>query len=65
MSTNDTVVLLASGASGAVPSAESFSAGLTQVCAELARKLQLTRHRLAVEKARLRRSRTRRIHLVQ
>jgi glutamate N-acetyltransferase/amino-acid N-acetyltransferase len=39
MSTNDTVVLLASGASGAVPSAEAFSAGLTQVCAELARKL--------------------------
>jgi glutamate N-acetyltransferase/amino-acid N-acetyltransferase len=39
MSTNDTVVLLASGASGAVPSAETFGAGLTQVCAELARKL--------------------------
>jgi glutamate N-acetyltransferase / amino-acid N-acetyltransferase len=39
MSTNDTVVLLASGASGAVPSAEAFGAGLTQVCAELARKL--------------------------
>lgn len=39
MSTNDTVVLLASGASGAVPSAESFGAGLTKVCAELARKL--------------------------
>ena len=39
MSTNDTVVLLASGASGAVPTAEAFGAGLTQVCAELARKL--------------------------
>jgi len=39
MSTNDTVVLLASGASGAVPSAEAFSAGLTRVCAELARML--------------------------
>ncbi|WP_457971929.1 bifunctional glutamate N-acetyltransferase/amino-acid acetyltransferase ArgJ [Arthrobacter sp. D1-17] len=39
MSTNDTVVLLASGASGAVPSAEAFGKGLTQVCAELARKL--------------------------
>ena len=39
MSTNDTVVLLASGASGAVPSAADFGAGLTQVCAELARKL--------------------------
>lgn len=39
MSTNDTVVLLASGASGAVPAAADFTAGLTQVCAELARKL--------------------------
>ena len=39
MSTNDTVVLLASGASGAAPSAADFGAGLTQVCAELARKL--------------------------
>jgi glutamate N-acetyltransferase/amino-acid N-acetyltransferase len=39
MSTNDTVVLLASGASGAVPDAADFTAGLTQVCAELARKL--------------------------
>ncbi|OFI38296.1 bifunctional ornithine acetyltransferase/N-acetylglutamate synthase [Arthrobacter sp. SW1] len=39
MSTNDTVVLLASGASDAVPSAEQLGAGLTQVCAELARKL--------------------------
>jgi glutamate N-acetyltransferase/amino-acid N-acetyltransferase len=39
MSTNDTVVLMASGASGAVPSAQAFGAGLTQVCAELARKL--------------------------
>ena len=39
MSTNDTVVLLASAASGAVPSAVEFGRGLTQVCAELARKL--------------------------
>lgn len=39
MSTNDTVVLLSSGASGAVPDADAFAAGLTQVCAELARKL--------------------------
>ncbi|MGW9413515.1 MULTISPECIES: bifunctional glutamate N-acetyltransferase/amino-acid acetyltransferase ArgJ [Arthrobacter] len=39
MSTNDTVVLLASGASDAVPSAEQLAAGLTQVSAELARKL--------------------------
>ncbi|GAB3275116.1 bifunctional glutamate N-acetyltransferase/amino-acid acetyltransferase ArgJ [Sinomonas notoginsengisoli] len=39
MSTNDSVVLLASGASGAVPDADGFTAGLTQVCAELARAL--------------------------
>lgn len=39
MSTNDTVVLLASGATEAVPSAELLGAGVTQVCAELARKL--------------------------
>ncbi|MFE4195539.1 bifunctional glutamate N-acetyltransferase/amino-acid acetyltransferase ArgJ [Paenarthrobacter sp. NPDC056912] len=39
MSTNDTVVLLASGASEALPSAEQLSEALTQVCAELARKL--------------------------
>ncbi|WP_422936201.1 bifunctional glutamate N-acetyltransferase/amino-acid acetyltransferase ArgJ [Sinomonas sp. P47F7] len=39
MSTNDTVVLLSSGASAAVPSAQQFTDGLTQVCAELARKL--------------------------
>ncbi|ASN51684.1 bifunctional glutamate N-acetyltransferase/amino-acid acetyltransferase ArgJ [Sinomonas sp. R1AF57] len=39
MSTNDTVVLMASGASGAVPDTAALTAGLTQVCAELARKL--------------------------
>ncbi|BCT75816.1 arginine biosynthesis bifunctional protein ArgJ [Sinomonas cyclohexanicum] len=39
MSTNDSVVLMASGASEAVPSVSEFTAGLTQVCAELARKL--------------------------
>ncbi len=40
MSTNDTVVLLASGRLRVpCPSAEQFGAGLTQVCAELARKL--------------------------
>ncbi|GAB4098756.1 bifunctional glutamate N-acetyltransferase/amino-acid acetyltransferase ArgJ [Sinomonas halotolerans] len=39
MSTNDTVVLLASGAAGASPDPGSFTAGLTQACAELARKL--------------------------
>ncbi|MCM0615225.1 bifunctional glutamate N-acetyltransferase/amino-acid acetyltransferase ArgJ [Arthrobacter sp. TS-15] len=39
MSTNDTVVLLASGASEALPSAEQLSEAVTHVCAELARKL--------------------------
>jgi len=39
MSTNDTVVLLASGASEALPSAEQLSEAITKVCAELARKL--------------------------
>ncbi|WP_024820405.1 bifunctional glutamate N-acetyltransferase/amino-acid acetyltransferase ArgJ [Arthrobacter sp. 31Y] len=39
MSTNDTVVLLASGASEALPSAEQLSEAVTKVCAELARKL--------------------------
>ena len=39
MSTNDTVVLLASGASEALPSAEQLIEAVTAVCAELARKL--------------------------
>ena len=39
MSTNDTVLLLASGASGVRPSAAELSAGVTAVCAELARGL--------------------------
>ncbi|MEV7605611.1 bifunctional glutamate N-acetyltransferase/amino-acid acetyltransferase ArgJ [Paenarthrobacter sp. NPDC089322] len=39
MSTNDTVVLLASGASESLPSAEQLSEAVTRVCAELARKL--------------------------
>lgn len=39
MSTNDTVVLLASGASEALPSTEQLSEAITKVCAELARKL--------------------------
>ena len=39
MSTNDTVVLLASGASGATPALDDFTAALTGVCAELARQL--------------------------
>jgi glutamate N-acetyltransferase / amino-acid N-acetyltransferase len=39
MSTNDTVVLLASGASGAYPDMAEFTAGLTKVCRNLARQL--------------------------
>ena len=41
MSTNDTVLLLASGASGARPDAAEFAGQLTAVCADLARQLQL------------------------
>ena len=40
MSTNDTVLLLASGASGTVPDPAEFTAALTEVCADLARQLQ-------------------------
>ncbi|SEE54743.1 glutamate N-acetyltransferase [Arthrobacter alpinus] len=39
MSTNDTVLLMASGASKAIPNMDEFTAGLTQVCATLARSL--------------------------
>ena len=39
MSTNDTVLLMSSGASTAFPDMEEFTAGLTQVCAALARDL--------------------------
>lgn len=39
MSTNDTVLLLASGASGVQPSASEFSRLVEEVCAELALKL--------------------------
>lgn len=40
MSTNDTVALLASGASGIAPEHSDFTAALTRVCADLARQLQ-------------------------
>jgi len=40
MSTNDTVLLLASGASGHAPAPDDFAAALTEVCADLARQLQ-------------------------
>jgi glutamate N-acetyltransferase/amino-acid N-acetyltransferase len=40
MSTNDTVLLLASGASGMRPSTGEFTGVLTDICADLARQLQ-------------------------
>jgi glutamate N-acetyltransferase / amino-acid N-acetyltransferase len=40
MSTNDTVLLMASGASGVRPALDTFTATLTDVCADLARQLQ-------------------------
>jgi glutamate N-acetyltransferase / amino-acid N-acetyltransferase len=39
MSTNDTVLLLASGASGVAPSHDEFAAAVEEVCADLARQL--------------------------
>ena len=39
MSTNDTVLLLASGASGASPALSDFAAAVEQVCADLCRQL--------------------------
>ncbi|GAC1445199.1 MAG: bifunctional glutamate N-acetyltransferase/amino-acid acetyltransferase ArgJ [Mycobacteriales bacterium] len=39
MSTNDTVLLLASGASGAEPTTEELTAAVTAVCRDLARQL--------------------------
>jgi glutamate N-acetyltransferase / amino-acid N-acetyltransferase len=41
MSTNDTVLLMASGASGIAPDKTEFTLTLTEVCADLARQLQL------------------------
>jgi len=40
MSTNDTVLLMASGASGVKPVHQDFTRALTEVCADLARQLQ-------------------------
>jgi glutamate N-acetyltransferase/amino-acid N-acetyltransferase len=40
MSTNDTVTLMASGASGITPPLEDFTAALTQACVDLAMQLQ-------------------------
>ncbi|MGH9262011.1 MAG: bifunctional ornithine acetyltransferase/N-acetylglutamate synthase, partial [Acidimicrobiales bacterium] len=39
MSTNHTVILMASGASGTVPDLAEFSAGLTGICVDLAKQL--------------------------
>jgi glutamate N-acetyltransferase/amino-acid N-acetyltransferase len=39
MSTNDTVLLMSSGASGIAPSSAELGAAVTQVCADLARQL--------------------------
>jgi glutamate N-acetyltransferase/amino-acid N-acetyltransferase len=41
MSTNDTVLLLSSGAAGTKPDHKDFTRALTEVCADLARQLQL------------------------
>ncbi|GAB3617991.1 bifunctional glutamate N-acetyltransferase/amino-acid acetyltransferase ArgJ [Okibacterium endophyticum] len=53
MSTNDQVTLMASGASGVVPDATSFTAALTAVCADLAAQLQAdaegASHRINIE----------------
>jgi glutamate N-acetyltransferase / amino-acid N-acetyltransferase len=40
MSTNDTVLLLASGAAGVSPDVDEFASALTSVCADLARQMQ-------------------------
>ena len=40
MSTNDTVVLLASGESGIAPEVDEFTRAVTELCADLARQLQ-------------------------
>lgn len=53
MSTNDTVLLLASGASGVTPELPEFTAALSAVCQELARRLiadaEGARHEIAIE----------------
>ena len=53
MSTNDTVVLLSSGASGVAPTPAELTAAVTEVCADLARRLvadaEGARHDIAVE----------------
>ncbi|MDP9398176.1 MAG: bifunctional glutamate N-acetyltransferase/amino-acid acetyltransferase ArgJ [Actinomycetota bacterium] len=52
-STNDTVVLLASGASGTTPDADTFDEAVREVCADLARQLlgdaEGSAHDIAIE----------------
>jgi argJ family len=53
MSTNDTVLLLASGASGITPEAQEFTAALSELCQDLARQLiadaEGAGHEIAIE----------------
>jgi len=53
MSTNDTVLLLANGASGLTPEPDAFTEGLREVCANLARQLiadaESASHEIAIE----------------
>jgi len=53
MSTNDTVLLMSSGASGVKPSAPELTAAVTSVCADLARQLiadaEGAKHDIAIE----------------
>jgi len=53
MSTNDTVLLMSSGASGVKPSAAELTAAVTSVCADLARQLiadaEGAKHDIAIE----------------
>lgn len=53
MSTNDTALILASGASGVVPDADAFTAALARVCADLAQQLladaEGSAHDIAIE----------------
>ncbi len=53
MSTNDTVILMSSGASGVTPGAAEFTASLTALCQDLARQLiadaEGAAHEIAIE----------------
>ncbi|WP_020577491.1 bifunctional glutamate N-acetyltransferase/amino-acid acetyltransferase ArgJ [Actinopolymorpha alba] len=53
MSTNDTVLLMASGASGVAPAYDEFAAAVREVCADLARQLigdaEGAEHDIAIE----------------